>query len=113
MRAALLLPALLVGGHAALAQVQAQPQPQAVAQAPVETGPEDVPADNRFDPARMVPSLVVPRTHITRFRFPVIDAHSHDVYAQDPAAVTAWVQLQQQLGVKDLHLHGQVRRGIP
>jgi uncharacterized protein len=98
VRAALLLLAFLWGSHVALAQEQAPAQAQA--QAPVETGPEDVPADNRFDPARMVPSLVVPRTHITRFRFPVIDAHSHDVYAQDPAAVAAWVKLQQQLGVE-------------
>jgi len=98
MRAALLLLALLASGHAATAQVQTQEKEQT--QAPAETGPEDVPADNRFDPARMVPSLVVPRTRITRFRFPVIDAHSHDVYAQDPAAVAAWVKLQQQLGVE-------------
>ena len=88
MRVALLLLAFLASGQGALAQ------------APAETGPEDVPAENRFDPARMVPSLVVPRTHITRFRFPVVDAHSHDVYAQDPAAVAAWVKLQQQLGVE-------------
>ena len=94
----MLLLALLVSGHAATAQVQTQEKEQT--QAPVETGPEDVPADHRFDPARMVPSLVVPRTHVTRFRFPVIDAHSHDVYAQDPAAVAAWVKLQQQLGVE-------------
>ncbi len=71
----------------------------ALAQAPAETGPEDVPADNRFDPGRMVPSLVVPQTHVTRFRFPVLDAHSHDVYAQDPAAIAAWVRLQRELGV--------------
>jgi hypothetical protein len=69
------------------------------AQTPEESGPEDVPADNRFDPARMRPSLVVPRTHITRFRFPVLDAHSHDVYAKDAAGVAGWVKLQQQLGV--------------
>ena len=100
----MLLLAILVSGNAAMAQAQAQgrgqTQEKEQSQAPVETGPEDVPADNRFDPARMVPSLVVPRTHITRFRFPVIDAHSHDVYAQDPAAVAAWVKLQQQLGVE-------------
>lgn len=64
-----------------------------------EAGPEDVPAENRFDPARMAPSLVVPRTHITRFRFPAIDAHSHD-YVQDAGGVAAWVKLQQQLGVE-------------
>ena len=47
----------------------------------------------------MVSSLVVPRTPITRFRFPVVDAHSHDVYAQDPPSVANWVKLQQRLGV--------------
>lgn len=73
---------------------------RAQAPAPAETGPEDVPADNRFDTARMVPSLVVPQTRITKYRMRVIDAHSHDVYAQDPAAVAAWVQLQQQVGVE-------------
>ena len=74
------------------------PPGQAPAQ-PEETGPEDVPAHNLFDPARMVSSLVVPRTPIEHFRFPVVDAHSHDVYAKDPSSVANWVKLQQQLGV--------------
>ena len=52
-----------------------------------EVGPEDVPADNRFDTARMNSSLVVPHTELTRFRFPVIDAHSHDSYAKTPEEV--------------------------
>jgi len=90
MRVAALSLAILLGGiTCALAQVPP----------PAETGPEDVPADNRFDPARMVPSLVVPRTHVTRFRFPVIDAHSHD-YEQDAAGIANWVKLQQKLGVE-------------
>ena len=73
--------------------------PLASAQAPAEAGPEDVPADNRFDTGRMISSLVVPHTTLTRFRFPVIDAHSHDVYTQEPGQVAAWVKLQDQLGV--------------
>ena len=71
----------------------------APAQEPAETGPEDVPADNRFDPGRMHSSLVVPHTALTRFRYPVIDAHSHDSYAQTPEQVSAWVQLQEKLNV--------------
>ena len=64
-----------------------------------EVGPEDVPADNRFDTGRMVSSLVVPQTKVTHFRYPVIDAHSHDVYATTGGEVAAWVQLQKQVGV--------------
>jgi predicted TIM-barrel fold metal-dependent hydrolase len=66
---------------------------------PAEVGPEDVPADNRFDTGRMVSSLVVPQTKVTQFRYPVIDAHSHDVYAQTPQQVAAWVDLQRKVGV--------------
>lgn len=95
----LMLGGLLGDLPVALAQ-DANPAASGAATAPAETGPEDVPADNRFDPARMVPSLVVPRTPIKRFRFEVIDAHSHDVYAQDPATVASWVRLQQQLGIE-------------
>ena len=73
--------------------------PAALAAPPTEVGPEDVPADNRFDTARMISSLVVPQTQVTRFRYPAIDAHSHDVYAQTPQDVAAWVQLQKQVGV--------------
>jgi len=77
----------LIGGSAARAGQAA------------EVGPEDVPADNRFDTGRMVSSLVVPQTKVTHFRYPVIDAHSHDVYATTSGEVAAWVQLQQQVGV--------------
>jgi predicted TIM-barrel fold metal-dependent hydrolase len=73
--------------------------PAARGQEPAETGPEDVPADNRFDTGRMRSSLVVPRTPLTRFRYPVIDAHSHDNYANTPAEVSAWVRLQEKLNV--------------
>ncbi len=62
-------------------------------------GPEDVPAENRFDTARMNSSLVVPHTELTRFRYPVIDAHSHDSYAKTPEEVRAWVELQKKLNV--------------
>ncbi len=60
--------------------------------------PEDVPADNRFDPGRMQSTLVVPRTAVTRFKLPAIDVHSHD-YAETPEAVAAWVKLQEQVNV--------------
>lgn len=60
--------------------------------------PEDVPADNRFDPGRMQSTLVVPRTAVSRFRFPAIDVHSHD-YAETPAAVAEWVKLQEKVGI--------------
>jgi len=63
-----------------------------------EGGPEDVPASNCFDPARMTSTLVVPRTPLSRFRSPVIDAHSH-AYAQTSPAVTEWVKLQNEVGV--------------
>jgi len=73
--------------------------PGALAQEPSEVGPEDVPADNRFDTGRMISSLVVPHTQVTRFRYAVIDAHSHDSYATTPQEVAAWVQLQKKLNV--------------
>ena len=63
-----------------------------------EGGPEDVPAANRFDPSRMTSTLVVPRTVLSRFSAPVIDAHSH-AYATTSAAVAEWVKLQEEMGV--------------
>lgn len=73
--------------------------PGALAHEPSEVGPEDVPADNRFDTGRMISSLVVPHTQVMRFRYAVIDAHSHDSYATTPQEVAAWVQLQKRLNV--------------
>ncbi len=72
----------------------------ALGQEPAEVGPEDVPADNRFDSARMISSLVVPHTAVTRFRYPVIDAHSHDSYAKTAEEVAAWVALQKQVNIE-------------
>jgi predicted TIM-barrel fold metal-dependent hydrolase len=63
-------------------------------------GPEDVPPDNRFDTARMESSLVVPQTHVSRFRYSVIDAHSHDVYTATPGQLAAWVKLQATVGIE-------------
>ncbi len=80
-----LLAALVVAGSARAQDVPDKP-------------PEDVPADNRFDPGRMQSSLVVPRTAVARFRFPAIDVHSHD-YVETPAAVAEWVKLQERVGV--------------
>jgi uncharacterized protein len=74
--------------------------PGALAASAAEVGPEDVPTDNRFDTARMNSTLVVPRTQVTRFKYPVIDAHSHDVYTTTSAEVVAWVRLQAEVGVE-------------
>jgi len=63
-----------------------------------EGGPEDVPTNTRFDPARMKSTLVVPRTPLSRFRISVIDAHSH-AYATTSRAVTEWLTLQNEVGV--------------
>ncbi len=73
--------------------------PRALAQEPPDTGPEDVPADNRFDPALMTSTLVVPRTRVERFRVPVVDAHSH-AYAETPEAIAQWVKLLDQVNVR-------------
>ncbi|HEV7432696.1 MAG TPA: amidohydrolase family protein, partial [Steroidobacteraceae bacterium] len=78
--------------------------PGALAQQLTEVGPEDVPADNRFDTGRMISSLVVPRTQVTHFRYPVIDAHSHDSYAKAPEEVAAWVALQKKVNVAQCFL---------
>ena len=78
--------------------------PGALAQQPPEVGPEDVPADNRFDTGRMISSLVVPHTQLTRFRFAVIDAHSHDSYAMTPEEVAAWVQLQKKVNIAQCNI---------
>ena len=64
-----------------------------------DTGPEDVPADNRFDPGLMTSTLVVPRTHVERFRMPVVDVHSHP-YAETPEAVAQWIKLLEQVNVR-------------
>ena len=63
-----------------------------------DVGPEDVPPANCFDPARMKSTLVVPRTELTGFRMPVIDAHSH-AYAETAQAVAEWVKLQSDVHV--------------
>jgi hypothetical protein len=89
-----------LGACSPWAQAQAQAQAQLKASPPAEVGPEDVPADNRFDTARMLSTLVVPHTELARFRFAVIDAHSHDIYTKTAAEVAAWVQLQNAVGVE-------------
>ena len=73
--------------------------PCARAQDVPDTGPEDVPADNRFDPGLMKSTLVVPRTHVERFRMPVVDVHSHP-YAETPEAIAQWVKLLEQINVR-------------
>jgi predicted TIM-barrel fold metal-dependent hydrolase len=68
-------------------------------QEPPEVGPEDVPSENRFDPALMRSTLIVPRTRVDRFGKPAIDAHSH-AYAKSKAAIADWVRLQERVGVR-------------
>jgi predicted TIM-barrel fold metal-dependent hydrolase len=84
---------------AALAAAPLAVSPRAWAQGVHETGPEDVPADNKFDPGLMTSTLVVPRTRVERFRAPVVDAHSHP-YAETPEAVAQWVRLLDQVNVR-------------
>jgi len=74
---------------ASCAAASAQPVP----------GPQDQPPNDRFDPGQLRSTLVVPETRVERFRFPVIDAHSH-AYAETPEAVSAWVALMDRVGVK-------------
>ena len=49
----------------------------------VYPGPQDVPPNDSFNPAQLASTLVVPETRVARFRFPVLDAHSH-AYAETP-----------------------------
>jgi predicted TIM-barrel fold metal-dependent hydrolase len=87
-----------VAGALAVA-VLALGAPCVCAQDVPDTGPEDVPADNRFDPGLMTSTLVVPRTHVERFRMPAIDVHSHP-YAETPEALAAWVKLLARVNVR-------------
>ena len=41
----------------------------------------------------------IPKTHVTRARFPVLDVHSH-VYAKTPARVDEWVRVMDQVGIQ-------------
>jgi predicted TIM-barrel fold metal-dependent hydrolase len=69
------------------------------AQDPPEKGPDDVPADNRFDPGRMTSSLVVKRSHVERFKVPTLDVHSH-AYAETPEEMATWAKLLEQVNVR-------------
>jgi predicted TIM-barrel fold metal-dependent hydrolase len=89
----------VTAGAAVLAAAVSAVSPYAWAQGVPETGPEDVPADNKFDPGLMTPTLVVPRTAVARFRVPAIDVHSHD-FAETADAVAEWVKLLKQLNVR-------------
>jgi predicted TIM-barrel fold metal-dependent hydrolase len=73
----------------------------AVAQDPpvVFPGPSDVPKGDVFDPGQLRSTLVVRETPVKRFRFPVVDTHSHD-YAKTPEAVTQWVSLMDKVNVR-------------
>jgi len=47
----------------------------------------------------MKSTLVVPVTRVERFRYPVLDAHSH-AYAKDAEAIASWVRLMDQVGIR-------------
>ena len=64
----------------------------------VDGQPVDVPPGDKFDPGQLHSSLVVPETRVERFRFPVLDAHSH-AYAETPEAVRRWVELMDGMGI--------------
>jgi predicted TIM-barrel fold metal-dependent hydrolase len=70
-----------------------------VAYAQPITGPQDQPRNDRFNPGNLRSTLVVPESRVTRFRHPVIDAHSH-AYAETAEAVSAWVALMDRVGVR-------------
>src|SRR5438034_948789 len=81
----------------ALAAVLVLPHSPAFGQRPPGDGPSDLPREEKFNPARMKSTLVVPVTRVERFRYPVLDAHSHP-YAKDDEAITSWVGLMDQVG---------------
>jgi uncharacterized protein len=64
----------------------------------VDGQPVDVPPGDKFDPGQLHSSLVVPETRVERFRFPVLDVHSH-AYAETPEAVRRWVELMDGMGI--------------
>lgn len=65
---------------------------------PVKAGPMDSVLLKDYAPAC---SLVVPRTHVPKARYPVIDVHAHSSMncMETPADVEAWVQRMDQVGV--------------
>jgi predicted TIM-barrel fold metal-dependent hydrolase len=68
-------------------------------QAPPGEGPDDLPPELKFNPARMQSRLVVPVTPVQRFASPVVDAHSH-AYRKDAGGIAAWVRLQDEVGLR-------------
>jgi predicted TIM-barrel fold metal-dependent hydrolase len=90
---------VVLGRVGAIAFALTMASPFVLAQETPEKGPEDVPAGNMFDPAKMKSTLVVPRTRVERFRTPVVDVHSH-AYAKTPEAIAEWVKLLDQLNVR-------------
>jgi Amidohydrolase len=73
--------------------------PRVRAQAVPDVGPEDVPTDNKFDPSRMRPTLVVPRTPVARFKIATVDVHSH-AYAETANAIAEWAKLLKEVNVR-------------
>jgi predicted TIM-barrel fold metal-dependent hydrolase len=101
MAPALLL-ALCVAGAAAAPAPQPAPTPAptaAIGSGDEERGPEDLPQGDCFSPGQAESRLVVPRTKIERFLFPVVDVHTH-AYAETPEQIAAWVALMDRIGVR-------------
>jgi uncharacterized protein len=72
---------------------------RAAASAQGVAGPPDQPPSDRFNTRTLRSTLVVPETRVERFRFPVIDSHSHP-YAETAEEVSAWVALMDRVGVR-------------
>ena len=66
---------------------------------PVKEGPMDALRLKDYTPAS---SLIVPKTHLAKARFPVIDAHSHASMSgiKTPADVDAWVKTMDETGIE-------------
>ncbi len=72
----------------------------------VRSGPAQTPKEDPASPETLLlkdyrPRAIhkVPRTTITRARFPIIDMHSH-AYARTPEEVAAWVRTMDDLGIE-------------
>ncbi len=90
---------LAVPAFLALAGALVTPRPLEACQIPPAEGPTDLPREEKFNPARMRSTLVVPVTRVERFRHPVLDAHSH-AYAKNAEAISSWVRLMDQVGIR-------------
>jgi predicted TIM-barrel fold metal-dependent hydrolase len=65
----------------------------------VHPGPQDAPEGDRFNTGTLQSTLVVPETLVERFRFPVVDTHSHP-YAKTAERIAEWVKLMDRVNVR-------------